>query len=243
MKFCIFAENFKLIMEEYARTERISSLDAGANKEKRSLLERASDVARGVLESIQALAGTTNCKGVQILQLKKWAQEEGCWIEDINKIGVKEDRGSENEVYRSLIEPNVLYKLNDFRYSEDNLTPFFVRIKAHNHYFGNCPYDFIGMAENSDGKICALISQPFIHAEREATEEEIHDAFIKMGFHAEMNGEYYSNGIYDIFDALPNNVLMGLDGFSYFIDTIICPTDESSWDSYHKMSPRFSKDK
>lgn len=52
-------------MEEYARTERISSLDAGADEEKHSLLERASDVARGVLESIQALAGTTNCKGVQ----------------------------------------------------------------------------------------------------------------------------------------------------------------------------------
>lgn len=53
-------------MEEHAGTERISSLDAGADKEKRCLLDRASDVARGVLESIQAIAGTTNCKGVQI---------------------------------------------------------------------------------------------------------------------------------------------------------------------------------
>lgn len=106
-------------MGDYARTERISSLDAGADKEKRSLLERASDVARGVLESIQAIAGTTNCKGVQILQLKKWAQEEECWVENITDIGVKEDRGSENEVYRSLIRPDLIYKLNDFRYSED----------------------------------------------------------------------------------------------------------------------------
>ena len=57
-------------MEEHAGTERISSLDAGADKEKRCLLDRASDVARGVLESVQAIAGTTNCKGVQIVQLR-----------------------------------------------------------------------------------------------------------------------------------------------------------------------------
>ena len=38
------------------------------------LLAAASDFARGVLESIQALAGTTACKGVQIARLKDWAQ-------------------------------------------------------------------------------------------------------------------------------------------------------------------------
>ena len=34
------------------------------------LLAAASDFARSVLESIQALAGTTSCKGVQIARLK-----------------------------------------------------------------------------------------------------------------------------------------------------------------------------
>lgn len=48
------------------------------------LLERASLHARGVLESIQALAGTKACKAVQINELKKFALSNACWIEDIS---------------------------------------------------------------------------------------------------------------------------------------------------------------
>ena len=51
------------------------------------LLAAASDFARSVLESIQALAGTTSCKGVQIARLKKWAQEQGCWFDSPTQFG------------------------------------------------------------------------------------------------------------------------------------------------------------
>ena len=91
-----------------------------------SLLAKASDFARSVLESIQALAGTTSCKGVQIARLKEWAIANHCWLEK-DTLGSYTDRGSENEVYASLDSKNV-YKLNDFRYSDDNLSPFFERI-------------------------------------------------------------------------------------------------------------------
>ena len=94
------------------------------------LLAAASDFARGVLESIQALAGTTSCKGVQIARLKDWAILHGCWIEK-DTLGTYSDRGSENEVYASS-DSRFVYKLNDFRYSDDNLSPFFERISVHN---------------------------------------------------------------------------------------------------------------
>ena len=83
------------------------------------------------LEEIETLAGTTACKSVQLLRLKKWAQEQGYWFEDRNQFGDFFDRGSENEVYLSS-EGTDIIKLNDFRYSDDNLTSFFERIKAHN---------------------------------------------------------------------------------------------------------------
>ena len=51
-----------------------------------SLLAEASDFARGVLESIQALAGTTSCKGVQIARLKDWAITNQCLL-DKDKLG------------------------------------------------------------------------------------------------------------------------------------------------------------
>jgi muconolactone delta-isomerase len=202
-------------------------------------VEEVETFAQGVLKSVQAVAGTTNCKGVQIARIAEWANKHGYWIETA-ELGSYEDRGSENEVYMSL-RGNVVYKLNDFRYSDDNLTPFFDRIKAHNDYFPDCAYTLVGFAKNKDSKVCAVLRQPYIISEREATEKEISDELARLGFMSRMNGEYFTNGIHDIFDASPNNVLVGIDGNFYFIDTIIYKSDEGNICTYHSQSPKFSK--
>ena len=149
------------------------------------------------------------------------------------------DRGSENEVY-SAYDADIVYKLNDFRYADDNLNSFFERLQVHNRYFPECKYDLIGFGRNREGKVCAILVQPFIHAEREATEEEITDALALSGFQPQFGGECFTNGEYDIFDALPNNVLYGTDGHLYFIDTIIYKTQSGSFKTYRMLSPRFS---
>lgn len=151
------------------------------------------------------------------------------------------DRGSENEVYLSY-DSKAVYKLNDFRYADDNLNSFFERIQAHNRYFPDCEYDLIGFGLNQSGKVCALLFQPFIHAEREATEAEITEAMALSGFQSQLEGGYFTNGEYDIFDALPNNVLYGTDGHLYFIDTIIYNTQSEGFQIYRTLSPRFSKE-
>jgi len=201
-------------------------------------LESASEVARRVLEEIETLAGTTSCKSVQLVRLKQWAQEQGCWFNDRSQFGDYFDRGSENETYLS-IDGTEIIKLNDFRYSDDNLTPFFERIKAHNTYFPDCLYRLLGFSENCDGKVCAVLVQPYIDDARLATKEEIHDEFMRLGFHPEDNGAYYTNGQHDIFDAVDGNVLVGGDGQLYFIDTIIFPCDTGGYDTYRSLSPHF----
>ncbi len=203
------------------------------------LLEEASAFTGRVLGSIEALAGTTACKGVQIARLKDWAIEHNCWIEEIDKLGVFSDRGSENEVYMSYDGIHV-YKLNDFRYSDDNLTPFFERIAAHNQYFPDCAYEFVGFAQNRDQQTCAVLRQQFVVNAREATEEEIKTEFERIGFHAEDGGKYFTNGIHDIFDAVPNNVLVGDDKNYYFIDTIIFKSNDNGLDVYKKYSPNYT---
>ena len=220
-------------------SERLSQEDECRNETEGCLLERASFVAQRVLKEIEALAGTTACKSVQLVRLKNWAQEQGCWYEDRNLFGEFIDRGSENEVYLS---PNGMdiVKLNDFRYSDDNLTSFFERIKAHNKYFDACPYRMIGFGENRERKVCAVLVQRFVHSIRLATKQEVHDEFIRLGFHPEDNGEYYTNGQHDIFDAVEGNVLMGDDGHIYFIDTIIYPSDTGGYETYCSLSPRAS---
>ena len=235
----IFASPNDKNMQDDGHFERLSQESECRNENTGDILERASAVAHGVLEEIEALAGTTACKSVQLVRLKQWAQENGCWFSDHSTFGDYFDRGSENEAYLSPDGRDII-KLNDFRYSDDNLSSFFERIKAHNQYFDACPYLMIGFSDNQEGKVCAVLLQPFIAEARLATKQEIHDEFLRLGFHPEDNGAYYTNGQHDIFDAVPNNVLMGDDGHLYFIDTIIYPSDSGGYDKYHSLSPRFS---
>lgn len=219
--------------------KRLSQTGDGSQNEVRDLLAAASNVARRVLASIQALAGTTHCKGVQIHALQKFAIETGCWFEDSHSFGTFSDRGSENEVYLSL-DGTAVIKLNDFRYADDNLMSFFERIEIHNRYFSECRYTLRGFSKNHENKVCAVLEQPFIPAKREATEEEIAETLALMGFTSCFDGDYFTNGQYDIFDALPNNVLVGKDDELYFIDTIIYRTSDHNNDLYKTLSPRFS---
>ena len=221
-------------------TKRIPQKGECREEGKSSLLERASVVARGVLEEIKALAGTTSCKSVQLVRLKKWAQENDCWFTDRSQFGDFFDRGSENETYLT-VDGKEIVKFNDFRYSDDNLTPFFERINAHNIYFPDCEYQLIGFGENSDGQMCAVLVQPFIAEARLATKQEIDDEFQRLGFRAEDNGDYYTNGQHDIFDAVPNNVLMDDDGHLFFIDTIIFPIGTGGYETYRSRSPRMQR--
>ena len=219
-------------------TERISQEDKCDKDKVGGILEQAEVVARRVLESVQTIAGTTTCKGVQIAQLAKWAKGNGLWLTS-EQLGRYEDRGSENEVYLSF-ESNIVYKLNDFRYSDDNLMPFFERMKAHNLYFPDCAYSLVGFSNNRSGACCAVLSQPYIISNREARIEEISEELERLGFHSQMDGEYYTNGTHDIFDASPNNVLVGIDGNLYFIDTIIYASSSANVGIYRSQSPKYS---
>ncbi len=127
--------------------DRISQKDNCRKEEIGSLLEDAAKISGRVLSSIQALAGTTACKGVQITRLKEWAVNNDLWIDDISQLGTYSDRGSENEVYINN-ETQIVYKLNDFRYSDDNLMPFFERIRIHDCLIAPSPLIMLQSSNN-----------------------------------------------------------------------------------------------
>ena len=127
--------------------DRISQKDNCRKEEIGSLLEDAAKISGRVLSSIQALAGTTACKGVQIARLKEWAVNNDLWIDDISQLGTYSDRGSENEVYINN-ETQIVYKLNDFRYSDDNLMPFFERIRIHDCLIAPSPLIMLQSSNN-----------------------------------------------------------------------------------------------
>ena len=61
-------------------TQQIPPRGDNGKNEVGGLLAAASNFARSVLGSIQALAWTAYCKGVQIARLKDWAISNDCWL-------------------------------------------------------------------------------------------------------------------------------------------------------------------
>lgn len=68
----------------------------------------------------------------------------------------------------------------------------------------------IGFAYNSQREFCAVLTQHYIMAEREATEDEIVEYMEALGFKMDYIDEFY-NEEYEVFDAVPNNVLYGIE--------------------------------
>lgn len=183
-----------------------------------NLLEQAACIARRSKEAAGETEPTESYKGEQIKELIKFANTNNLWI-DLSHLNITYmDRGGENEVFH---DGNVsVVKLNNFEYAGDDLENFFIRITVHNKFFSNVPYQMIGFAYNSLQEFCAVLLQPYILAEREATEDEIAAYMQALGFEMDYYDEYH-NSDYEVFDAVPNNVLYGIDGDLYFIDTQI----------------------
>ena len=183
-----------------------------------NLLEQATCITRRSKEATGEIEPTEGYKGRQIKELIVFANANNLWI-DLSHLNITYmDKGGENEVFHD--GKSSVIKLNNFEYAGDDLENFFIRINAHNKFFSNVPYQMIGFSYNSRQEFSAVLTQPYILAEREATEDEIAEYMEALGFEMDYIDEF-QNDQYEVFDAVPNNVLYGIDKDLYFIDTQI----------------------
>ena len=183
-----------------------------------NLLEQATCITRRSKEATGEVEPTEGYKGRQIKELIVFANANNLWI-DLSHLNITYmDKGGENEVFHD--GKSSVIKLNNFDYAGDDLENFFIRINAHNKFFSNVPYQMIGFSYNSRQEFSAVLTQPYILAEREATEDEIAEYMEALGFKMDYIDEFH-NDQYEVFDAVPNNVLYGIDKDLYFIDTQI----------------------
>lgn len=183
-----------------------------------SILAKAADLVRREKEAAGNVEPAEGYKRRQIEKLKQFATRFNLWINFDTFFLSYLSKGGENEVFTG--EEDIVFKLNNFEYAGDDLLHFFIRIAAHNHFFSNVSYNMIGFAYNSQHEFCAVLTQPYVRAKREATEKEIETYMKALGFEMNFTDEFY-NEDYVIFDAVPNNVLYGIDDKLYFIDTQI----------------------
>ena len=143
---------------------------------------------------------------------------------------VKKQEHPKNDVYKNP-DGKSLTKLNNLSYVKSseigkNFNMLIDRFNSHNELFPEIAYTIKGFMDNKEGYPSLVLEQPEIDAERNATQEEISNYLTEKGFNLDgvrswSNGhEVWSNGVYELFDARPANVLKGKDKNLYFIDTI-----------------------
>ena len=114
-------------------------------------------------------------------------------------------------------------KLNNFGLlpkSATSLAGFVHRLVSHNNLFPEDAYTIIGFTLNSNNEPCVVLSQPYIKAERYATDEEIDDFLEKHGYTVDMDDIWF-DGTYEISDVKPTNVLVDKNDNLHFIDAVV----------------------
>ena len=216
--------------ETWGRIARTAeAADAGGiDRTDRTVEEREELEARGIDPTFSKL----NFRK----ELVKNAKANGVWLNDSYLDGKQliHDRRakgtSENDVYKNP-DGKTLTKLNDLSYVTGtghtrNLSALLDRIKTHNALFPNVAYEVKGYMNNRHGIPSLVMEQPEIDAERNATQDEIDNYLASIGFTLSGSRTWsnshpvWSNGVYELFDARPANVLVGKDGTLYFIDTV-----------------------
>ena len=121
-----------------------------------SLLEQAACIVRRKKETTGTLEPTESYKRRQTEELISFANSKDLWI-SLSNLNIEFlSKGGENEVYTG-DKDNIVVKLNNFEYAGDDLENFFIRIAAHNKFFGSVPYEMIGFAYNSRHEFCAVL--------------------------------------------------------------------------------------
>lgn len=181
-------------------------------------MEKLTNILRREKEATREVESTESLKRRQLGIIEEYARENNYWLEDFHLLGYYLAEGGENEVYAH--DDPFVYKLNNFEFAGDDVLNFFHRIDIHNHLFPEIKYELVGFGNNSRNEVSAIIKQPYVVAEREAFPDEIMSYMCSCGFSVK-DEDSFRNEEYLIFDAAPHNVLVGIDGRLYFIDTQI----------------------
>lgn len=163
----------------------------------------------------------------EVQRLTDIARQNGQYIEkkDFVKLGKRKHKPSgESIVYDNHEKDGKVYKIKD-PYAKSpmkgNVQPedAIYEHLVHNKYFPETAYGFEGISDEA-GDLRIVLSQDYVEAADNATEEQIEAALAEKGLLPE--GRYaYGNEEITVTDVAGDNALLGADGKVYFIDPII----------------------
>ena len=140
---------------------------------------------------------------------EQMAKAGGYWIPmmDIFDLGVPGPSGNENDTY---VADNIIYKVNNLLNS-GSIVALLKKILMHNLLFPDTAYSFYGFAGFDGRTVQPVITQPRIADAHPATQIMIDTYMAALGFEKTTQEGRFSNGVYEVWDLVPRNVLVDED--------------------------------
>ena len=191
--------------------EKNCPIEVFAAELRRRIQEGSGDAQK----NLQALPSLTPKE--EALITEKLACEKGMWMDfsEVSCLGTPFPSGVENDVYLNS-HGNVIYKVNNLMTSKALLS-LFDRLILHNSIFPQTSYQLSGFTGFGNGSIYPILQQDYIINEREATPIEIDMYMSAIGFQ-KLSAAKFSNGVVEVSDLHPRNVLRDNEGDLYVID-------------------------
>lgn len=213
-------------------TKRLSQTEDQNDAKNSQIATRSTNFLRE-----KSRADEKNTSDEQKSELEIFAKENNYWVEDYNTLGEYIGKGMESLVYINK-EGTKVYKINDLEFY-DTPVGYLNTLSEYNKMFPESSYNLIGFTRREDSdKFSFILEQPFIEAERGATQEEVNKELEKLGFSAVGEAESYRKDNIEILDLHEGNVLVDTKGSVFFIDPVIFVKEEKN--NLQEPSPKFN---
>ena len=150
---------------------------------------------------------------------EKMAKANGYWIPmmDIFDLGVPGPSGNENDTY---VAEKVIYKVNNLLNS-GSIVALLHKILMHNTIFPDTAYAFYCFAGFDGRTVQPVIAQPRVANARPATQIMIDTYMAALGFEQTSSEGRFSNKTYEVWNLVPRNVLVDVEGDIFVVDAEI----------------------
>lgn len=148
-----------------------------------------------------------------------YAKNNHLWIplSEVFDLGVPGPSGNENDLY---VSNNLIYKVNNLL-SSGSILSHFDKMVWHNTLFYETAYSFHAFTGVDGRTIMPVFVQRLVKDAFPATRIEIDTYMAALGFEKISENGRFTNGIFEVWDLLPRNVLVDDEGDLFVVDAEI----------------------
>ena len=159
------------------------------------------------------------CFEIEQRAAEQYAKSVGMWIpmDEVFDLGTPGPSGNENDTY---VSGTNIYKVNNLLNS-GGIIKLLDKILLHNLLFPNTAYKLHGFAGYDGRSIMPVLIQRRIRNAQPATQIMIDTYMAAIGFVKQEGEGRFTNGLYEVWDVVPRNVLIDGDGDVFVVDAEI----------------------